>query len=157
MGRPPAIFIFQPHTFRRVTPARLAEWEETMRTHFGLNADELGFDDQAVLRGGSWSDSGPSGQICPDDSDTLAEDLDLDDYASDSDELPEQTHPPAVFMLQPASFRRVGSDRLAEWEQLMQEHVGLRAARFGEKATASATLSATLPKDCIDDSDYDSE
>jgi hypothetical protein len=60
-------------------------------------------------------------------------------------------------MLQPASFRRVGSDRLAEWEQLMQEHVGLRPARFGEKLAASATLSATLPKDCIDDSDYDSE
>jgi hypothetical protein len=34
-GRPPAIFLFQPHTFRRVTPARLAEWEQRMLTHFG--------------------------------------------------------------------------------------------------------------------------
>jgi hypothetical protein len=34
-GRPPAIFLFQPHTFRRGTPARLAEWEQRMLTHFG--------------------------------------------------------------------------------------------------------------------------
>jgi hypothetical protein len=59
--------------------------------------------------------------------------------------------------LQSSSFTRVGSDRLAEWEQIMEEHVGLRVARFGEKAAASATLSATLPNDCIDDSDYESE
>jgi hypothetical protein len=39
----------------------------------------------------------------------------------------------------------------------MQEHVGLRAARFGEKAANSGTLSATLPNDCMDDSDYASE
>ena len=155
--RPPAVFLFQPDTFRRVTPARLAEWEQTMRAHFGLDADDLRFDEQAVLRGGSWSDSGPSGQICPDDSDNLADDLDLDAYPSDSDELPKQTRPPAIFMLQPSSFTRVGSERLAEWDQIMEEHVGLRVARFGEKVAASATGSATLPNDCLDDSDYESE
>ena len=61
-GRPPAIFLFQPHSFRRVTPSRLAEWEQTMLAHFGLNADEMPFDELSVLRGGTWSDSGPSGQ-----------------------------------------------------------------------------------------------
>jgi hypothetical protein len=156
-GRPPAIFLFQPHTFRRVTPARLAEWEQTMLTHFGLNADEMPFDELTVLRGGTWSDSGPSGQICADDSDNFADDLDLDAYPSDSDELPEQPRPPAIFMFQPSSFSRVGSDRLAEWEQIMQEHVGLRAARFGAKAANSGTLSATSPNECMDDSDYESE
>lgn len=93
-GRPPAIFLFQPHTFRRATPARLAEWEQTMLTHFGLNADEMPFDELTVLRGGTWSDSGPSGQICADDSDNFADDLDLDAYPPDSDELPEQPRPP---------------------------------------------------------------
>ena len=156
-GRPPAVFRFQPHTFRRVTPERLAEWEQTMLAHFGLSPDDMPFDELAVLRGGSWSDSGPSGQICADDSDNLADDLDLDGYPPDSDELPAQTRPPAVFMLQPSSFTRVRSDRLAEWEQIMQEHVGLRTARFGEKAARSATLSETLPNDCLDDSDYEAE
>lgn len=60
-------------------------------------------------------------------------------------------------MFQPSSFSRVGPDRLGEWEQIMQEHVGLRAARFGKKAANSGTLSATLPNDCMDDSDYASE
>jgi hypothetical protein len=156
-GRRPAIFLFQPHTFRRVTPARLAEWEQTMLTHFGLNADEMPFDERSVLRGGTWSDSGPSGQICADDSYNFADDLDLDAYPPDSDELPEQARPPAIFMFQPSSFSRVGPGRLAEWEQIMQTRVGLRAARFGEKAANSGTLSATLPNDCMDDSDYESE
>ena len=107
-GRPPAIFLFQPHTFRRVTRDRLAEWEQTMLAHFGLNSDEMPFDELKVLRGGTWSDSGPSGQICADDSDNFADDLDLDAYPPDSDELPEQTRPPAIFMLQPSSFPESG-------------------------------------------------
>jgi len=156
-GRPPAIFLFQPHTFRRVTRDRLAEWEQAMLTHFGLNADEMPFDELSVLRGGTWSDSGPSGQICADDSDNFADDLDLDAYPPDSDELPAQTRPPAIFMFQPSSFSRVGPARLAEWEQIMQNHVGLRVARFGEKAANSGTLSATKPDECMDDSDYESE
>lgn len=152
-GRSPAVFLFQPHTFRRVTPARLLEWERVMLEHFGLTAEEMTFDDQQVLNGGSWSDSGPAGQICPDDSDNLLDELDLSDYPPESEELPELTRRPAIFMFQPSSFIPVTSDRLAEWEDLMREQVGLTTARFTGKAADSGCLSATLPKDCIDDSD----
>jgi hypothetical protein len=60
-------------------------------------------------------------------------------------------------MWQPTSFRYISSDRLDEWEQLMREQVGIPASRLARDDNGSATGSATLPKDCLDDSDYLSE
>jgi hypothetical protein len=154
-ARPPAIFLFQPHAFERVTPSRLVEWEQTMRRHFGLTAGDMSFDDQKVLNGGTWSNSGPPPDICADDCDNFADELDLEAYPPDSTELLEQTRRPAVFMLQPSSFTPIGNDRLGEWEQITREHVGLTSARLSQDG--SGTLSATLPNECMDDSDYLSE
>jgi hypothetical protein len=42
-------------------------------------------------------------------------------------------------------------------EQIAREHVGLTTARFGQDGARSETLSATLPNDCMDDSDFAAE
>jgi hypothetical protein len=152
-ARRPAVFLFQPRRFRRVTPERLEEWENTVRKQFGMSESELIFDDQRVLNGGSWSDSGPNGQICPDDSDDFGD----EPTTYSGDEVVSSTgRRPAVFILQPDTFAPVASEQLAEWEQIMREHVGLTAGQVAREG-GSGTLSATLPNDCIDDSDYASE
>ncbi len=152
-SRRPAVLLFQPQTFRRVTPDRLAEWEHAVRKHFGLDETELVFDDQRVLNGGTWSDSGPNGLICPDDSDDFGDEPTT--YSGDEMVSPAGRRP-AVFMLQPDTFYPVPSDQLAEWERTVREHVGLTAARISN-VEGSATGSSTLPNDCIDDSDYEPE
>lgn len=54
----------------------------------------------------------------------------------------------------PTSFEPVPPERLAEWERITREQVGLPALRLGA-ALDGGTSSATLPNDCMDDSDYD--
>lgn len=63
---------------------------------------------------------------------------------------------PTVFMWQPIRFELVPSERLHEWETLIREEIGLPVAAV-RRGGGSATLSATLPDDCMDDSDYLSE
>ena len=154
-GRRPAIFMFQPGKFERVTPDRLVEWERSIANYFGLQSARL--DMEQAARGATWSDSG-EGNICADDSDlhAFAGDSPVDP-ATAADRLAADVaagRRPKVFMWQISRFIRVTEDRLAEWERRVRRQVGLPLTDMGTlQAGSIATLSATLPNDCIDDSD----
>ena len=152
-GRRPAIFMFQPHRFERVTPDRLVEWERSIANYFGLLSARLDMD--KVARGATWSDSG-EGNICADDSDyhAFAGDIPLDPAADRLAVDVAAGRRPTIFMWQISRFMLVPQDRLTEWERHIREQVGLPLTGIGPLQGASiATLSATLPNDCMDDSD----
>jgi hypothetical protein len=154
-GRRPAIFMFQPHRFERVTPDRLLEWEHSIANYFGLPSARLDMD--KVARGATWSDSG-EGNICADDSDyhAFAGDVPADPAAVAARLAADVAagRRPTVFMWQISRFILVTADRLTEWERHIRQQVGLPLTGIGPLQAASiATLSATLPNDCMDDSD----
>jgi hypothetical protein len=158
-GRRPAIFMFQPNKFEAVPPDRLAEWEYQVEHYVGLPAAQ--FDREKLLASATWSDCG-EGRICPDDSDYH----DVEHYGGRLDPSDASAalagalaagRKPTVFMWQPSRFELVEADRLAEWERNIREHVGLPVSAIRRDQGGSETGSATLPKDCIDDSDYQSE
>ncbi|MEV0095036.1 hypothetical protein [Streptomyces sp. NPDC050738] len=149
-GRRPAVFPFRPHTFTAVTPERLTEWEESLSTRYGLPGARLaGAEGKIMLESATWSNSG-DGEICADDSDYYEF---ADEGAGSRTEGTSQRRP-VVFTWQPTSFDPIGPDQLMEWERITREHVGLPALQLGADAS-SGTLSATLPNDCMDDSDYE--
>ena len=127
------------------------EWEQTLVEQLGL--PELTFnDDKDVLRGATWSNSGGNGEICADDSDLQF--ADEGPVHGDGSE----TRMPAIVMWQPSTFRIVPADRLTEWERLLSMRVGLPIEGLAtDQVGGSATLSATLPNDCMDDSDMHKE
>lgn len=148
-GRRPAVFMFQPNGFEAVTPDRLLEWEQTLVDRFDL--PRLNFDDDDdVLRGATWSNSGGRGEICADDSDYHF----ADDGQSSTSEQGTDSRKPAIFMWQPSRFHVVPSERLAEWERVLRSRVGLPTEGIAADEAGSGTLSATLPNDCMDDSDF---
>jgi hypothetical protein len=147
-GRRPAVFMFQPNGFDPVTPDRLLQWEQTLVERYDL--PRLNFNDEEVLRGATWSNSGGRGEICADDSD-------LKGFADDSGGTPSDDRRPAIFMWQPSRFHAVPAERLAEWERLLRARVGLPAQGIAADDFGIATLSATLPNDCMDDSDHASQ
>ena len=151
-GRRPAIFMFQPHTFKPVTPERLAEWEYSIANYFGLPSPR--FDKDDVLRSATWSDSGGGGLICPDDSDYYASSADgaIAPDATAAESIASGRRP-SIFMWQISRFRVIPPDKLAEWENSIREQVGLPVSTV-DKLERSATGSSTLPHDCFDDSDY---
>jgi len=149
--RRPVVFMFQPNAFEPVTPDRLAEWERALVDHYGV--PRATFDDpDAVLNGGTWSNCG-DGRICADDSDNF----DVEYAAPSGPDEGTSGRRPAVFMWQPSRFYVVPAERLADWERVLREHVGIPAAGVAVGDNASGTLSATHPNDCMDDSDYLSE
>jgi hypothetical protein len=151
-GARPAVFMFQPHSFETVAPDRLAEWERGIQRDFGFSTAE--FDHDALLNSASWSNCG-DGEICADDSDYHeAVSPSYGEGGGGGEEGPA----PTIFLHQPSRFAFVPSDRLSEWERLVRERVGLPISGCNrQEAANSATLSATLPNDCMDDSDYLSE
>jgi hypothetical protein len=154
-GRRPAIFMFQPNKFDAVTTDRLAEWEYSIKEYFGLPS--LEFDEEALLASATWSNCG-DGRICADDSDY--QDVSGGDYANPSERLDKtlaEGRRPTIFMWQPSRFELVAGEKLAEWERQIREHVGMPVSEIRSDAGGSACLSATLPNDCMDDSDYLSE
>jgi hypothetical protein len=158
-GRAPAVFMLQPKTFETVAPERLAEWERSIQRYVGLPAAD--FDQEKLFDSATWSNCGQD-RICADDSDYLDVTGDYrDPSASGADRLAQalaEGRRPSVFMFQPSRFERVGSDRLSEWEDVVRNEVGLPASRFDAGAVSnSGTLSVSLPDECMDDSDYESE
>lgn len=149
-GARPAVFMFQPHSFETVAPDRLSEWERGIQQDFGFATAEFAEDD--LVNSATWSNSG-DGEICADDSDYHEAFSEGYGEGGGGGEGP----PPTIFMHQPSRFAFVRSDRLSEWERLMRERVGLPVSGVDQEAANSGTLSATLPNDCMDDSDYHSE
>jgi hypothetical protein len=147
-GSKPTVFLFQPNGFENVTAERLLEWEQTLVEQLGL--PQLAFnDDDDVLRGATWSNSGGAGEICADDSDVhFADNESTEGGGNGSD-----TRRPAIFMWQPSRFRKVPAERLAEWERVLRVRVGLPIEGLASDQVGNASLSATLPNDCMDDSD----
>lgn len=154
--RRPAVFMFQPTKFEPVTPERLAEWERSITDYFGLPEPDL--DGEAMARGGTWSNCG-DGRICADDSDMFDVSGDSGEYEPGGEvaEALAEGRRPTIFMWQPSRFDPVPPDKLAEWERVVREHVGMPATGFSADMAGSRTLSATLPNDCMDDSDYEAE
>lgn len=156
-GRRPAVFMFQPNKFEAVPPDRLGEWEYQLANYIGLPAE---IDREKLFESGTWSNCG-EGRICADDSDYF----DAESYGGgDGDPGNAEARladalaagrRPTVFMWQPSRFERVKADGLAEWERNIREQVGLPVSSIRRDAGGSETLSATLPNDCMDDSDYE--
>lgn len=146
-GIRPTVFMFQPNTFEKVTADRLMEWEQTLVRQ--LDLPQLAFsEDEDVLRAATWSNSGGDGEICADDSDLHFAD---DEQSAGGGADPRR---PAIFMWQPSRFRLIPAERLTEWERLLRLRVGLPIEGLAsDQVGGSATLSATLPNDCMDDSD----
>jgi hypothetical protein len=152
-GRRPAVFMFQPNKFEIVMPDRLAEWEYSITQYFGLPSPQF---DEYQLAGASWSNCG-EGLICADDSDYHDFGGERVDPSDASDRLAEavaEGRKPTVFMWQPSRFELVAEDKLADWERNIREHVGIPASQIRRDEGGSATLSVTLPNECMDDSDY---
>lgn len=65
-----------------------------------------------------------------------------------------ETQPmPLVFMFPPDRYKIVPNERLAEWEELLQERVGMKLARSGGMPTVSFCGGGTDIADACD-SDY---
>jgi hypothetical protein len=152
--------MLQPKSFETVAPERLAEWERSIQRYVGLPAAH--FDQETLLDSATWSSCGQGDRICADDSDYLDVTGDYrDPSASGADRLAQalaEGRRPSVFMFQPARFERVVSDRLSEWEDVVRKEVGLPVSGLDAGAVSnSGTWSVSLPDECMDDSDYESE
>jgi hypothetical protein len=149
--------MFQPNAFEVVTPERLLEWEHSIANYFGLPSPR--FDKEDVARSATWSNTGGGpGDICADDSDYQAQSGDVPVEPGPADRLAAAVaagRRPTIFMWQISRFIVVPEDRLAEWERQIREQVGMPVAAIGTLEQAgSGSWSATLPNDCMDDSDY---
>jgi hypothetical protein len=147
-GRRPTVFMFQPTKFEAIAPDRLVEWERSIMENFGL--PEAQFDENRVLNSGTWSSCG-DGRLCADDSDYF--DASGGQAGGEREDDLASARRPTIFMWQPYRFELVPGDKLAEWERVTREHVGVPASQISLGDRGSATISATLPKDCMDDSD----
>ena len=64
---------------------------------------------------------------------------------------------PVVLMFQPTDFVPVPNDRLAEWEQLLLNRLGLRLPKGSHGIVKGETVSGTRPDVIWDDCDWDRE